>query len=242
MKQWFKSWFDSPFYHILYKERDINEAKHFIDQLVNKLKIKSNDKILDLACGSGRHSIYLNELGFDVCGLDLSTKSIDLANQSKQSNLEFFVHDMRKPFRINYFDYVFNFFTSFGYFEKQSDNINTFKNIHSNLKEGGIFVIDYFNAHYVEQNFKSEETIVKNDISFKIKRFIENNKIIKTIQFEKNGENFDFIEKVSLFKIIDFQNLADVSGLKMVATYGSYDLEDYDENNSLRLIIIFKKN
>ena len=75
------NWFDSDYYHILYSNRDLKEAEHFIKNLVNHLKIKKGSKILDLACGKGRHSIYLNKKGFDVTGYDNSEKSIKKAKK-----------------------------------------------------------------------------------------------------------------------------------------------------------------
>ncbi|MEN8885269.1 MAG: methyltransferase domain-containing protein, partial [Winogradskyella sp.] len=75
-KQWFASWFDTPYYHILYKDRDYSEAQVFMDNLTNYLNIPNGGKILDLACGKGRHSVYLNKLGYNVTGVDLSEKSI----------------------------------------------------------------------------------------------------------------------------------------------------------------------
>ena len=76
-KQWYASWFDTPYYHILYKDRDYTEAQGFMDNLTNYLNIPEGGKILDLACGKGRHSVYLNSLGYDVTGVDLSEKSIN---------------------------------------------------------------------------------------------------------------------------------------------------------------------
>ena len=63
---WFKNWFNSPYYHILYKNRDIKEAELFIDNLINKLKLKKTSKLIDIACGKGRHACYFNKKGFDV--------------------------------------------------------------------------------------------------------------------------------------------------------------------------------
>ena len=79
-KDWFASWFDTTYYHILYKHRDQKEARLFMANLVAFLGLKRHDKILDLACGKGRHSLFLNSLGFDVVGADLSQNSVDHAN------------------------------------------------------------------------------------------------------------------------------------------------------------------
>ena len=115
-KDWFESWFDSPYYHLLYSNRDEREADLFIKNLINYINPSTKSKILDLACGKGRHSKVLADLGFDVTGIDLSENSIVSAKKMENESLHFYTHDMRFPFRANYFDYTFNFFTSFGYF------------------------------------------------------------------------------------------------------------------------------
>ena len=82
-QMWFQSWFNTPYYHILYQNRDYKEAELFIKNLVRYLNLDAlDDSILDLACGQGRHSIFLNSLGFRVTGIDLSEKSIKHANEN----------------------------------------------------------------------------------------------------------------------------------------------------------------
>ena len=119
---WFASWFDTNYYHLLYKNRNDDEARLLIEHLVGYLNLAPNSKVLDLACGKGRHSITLNELGFDVLGIDLSSNSIEEAKQFENETLHFDVCDMRNSFTKNTFDVVFNLFTSFGYFDNKSDN------------------------------------------------------------------------------------------------------------------------
>ena len=126
-KQWYASWFDTPYYHILYKDRDYSEARGFMDNLTDYLNIPECGKILDLACGKGRHSVYLNTLGYHVTGVDLSEQSITHAKQFENENLKFDVHDMSKAYPDT-FDAVFNLFTSFGYFNQESTNIQVLKN------------------------------------------------------------------------------------------------------------------
>ena len=113
---WFASWFDTPYYHILYKERDDHEAEFFMNSLTSFLKLPKKAEILDLACGKGRHAIYLNELGYDVTGIDLSAASIEFAKKFETDKLHFAIHDMSISYPKK-FDAVFNLFTSFGYFE-----------------------------------------------------------------------------------------------------------------------------
>ena len=73
---WYESWFDTKYYHILYKDRNYREAQVFMDNLTHYLNLPEKAKVLDLACGKGRHSIYLNQCGYDVIGADLSEENI----------------------------------------------------------------------------------------------------------------------------------------------------------------------
>ena len=126
MKEWFESWFDTHYYHVLYKNRDHSEAEVFIKNLFNELAIQPGVNVLDLACGKGRHSIFVNSLGFDTTGVDLSTKSIAEAKINESETLRFFEHDMRNPLPNSEFGLVLNLFTSFGYFDCDDDNLAVF--------------------------------------------------------------------------------------------------------------------
>ena len=131
---WFKDWFNSPYYHQLYAHRDEQEAANFIDKLVAHLQPTAGAKMLDVACGKGRHSMLLASNGFDVTGIDLSSESIAEALLSEDNHLHFYEHDMRLPFWVNYFDIAFNFFTSFGYFKTQREHDNAIRSIVTDRK------------------------------------------------------------------------------------------------------------
>src|SRR5687768_1289478 len=111
--QWFESWFDSPWYPILYSHRDHAEAEAFVENLLKTLAPAPGARFLDLACGRGRHARFIHRRGFDVTGLDLSTASIADARLFEEPGLRFAVQDMRHPFPGTY-DYILNLFTSFG--------------------------------------------------------------------------------------------------------------------------------
>jgi len=94
-KTWFKDWFNSHYYHLLYQHRDDQEALDFIEKLVAHLQPAPGSKMLDVACGKGRHSKALAEMGFDVTGIDLSDESISEAKLNESDSLHFYQHDMR---------------------------------------------------------------------------------------------------------------------------------------------------
>mgnify|MGYP000453829180 CR=1 FL=1 len=142
-QNWFQSWFDTPYYHILYKQRNNTEAENFIRKLVTYLETDKNQSILDLACGKGRHSIFLNSLGYKVKGVDLSSQSILEATKYANDRLEFEIHDMRTPLDTKY-DLILNLFTSFGYFESDEENVKMLNSVEKTLKLNGTFVLDFF--------------------------------------------------------------------------------------------------
>ncbi|MEE1885238.1 class I SAM-dependent methyltransferase [Pedobacter flavus] len=240
-QKWYKSWFNSPYYHQLYKNRDMAEAEHFMDHLMDFIRPQNDAKILDIACGKGRHSIYLHKKGYDVTGIDLSENSIAEAKKHEDGHLHFFVHDMRKLLYINYFDIAVNLFTSFGYFETDYEHIKALKSFRKGLNENGLFVLDYFNVHKVIANIEPKSFVKANDISFEITKTIEKGKIIKNIKFQDNGENYDFTERVSAYTLNDFNRLFEASKLKVNNVFGDYNLGAFDKENSDRLIMICSK-
>lgn len=236
---WYTSWFNTPFYHILYKDRDYAEAESFMKNLTNYLNIPENGKILDLACGKGRHAIYLNSIGYNVTGVDLSKNSINHAKQFENDTLHFKVHDMSKPYNQK-FDAVFNLFTSFGYFDKEEDNLNTIKAIKENLNEFGFGVIDFMNSEYVIENLVSEDSKIVDGIEFKMKRYIDNGYILKDIEFAFEGKDYKFQERVRAFTLNDFKKLFEQAGVYLLDVFGDYKLHKFDTKESKRLIMIFK--
>jgi SAM-dependent methyltransferase len=238
-ENWFSTWFDSPYYHILYKNRNEEEAQVFMDNITNYLNMPENGSILDLACGKGRHSIYLNKLGYQVTGVDLSVNSIAIAYESSNESLQFKTHDMREPMNETY-DAVFNLFTSFGYFDTYEDNIKTLKAIKDSINEYGFGVIDFFNADFIIENLVAEETKEIDGITFNIKRFVENKKIIKEIRFEDKGETYNFTEKVSAFTLSDFESMMEEADIFLLEIFGDYKLRKFYKTQSERLIMIFK--
>lgn len=240
-RKWFQYWFNSPYYHMLYSNRNDEEAELLIDNLLAYLKPATNNKIVDIACGRGRHSIYLNKKGFDVTGIDLSEQNIKYAKQFEQKNLHFYVHDMRKLSSINYYDIALNLFTSFGYFESERDHVNALKAFRKSLKHDGTFVIDYFNTHKIIKNLTTEETKQIDDIEFRIHKVVADGKIIKQINFEHQTKKYAFEERVQAFLLADFEQMLTKSGLAITEKFGNYNLDPFNEITSDRLILVCKK-
>lgn len=239
--EWFLSWFDTPYYHILYKQRDKTEAQTFIDALFNRLQPKKDDLILDLACGRGRHAIYMNKKGHRVLGFDLSEESIAFAKDFENKTLQFEVRDMRENLGVAQYDWVFNLFTSFGYFEKREDDILAFQSIAKCLKPGGKVLIDFMNAEKVAKRLVPKEHKTAGGIDFYIERYTRDNHIIKEIKFFADNKEWCFEEKVQLLTKADFEEFINLAGLRLVEHFGSLDLQPFSIESSDRLIILAQK-
>lgn len=239
-KNWFERWFDSPYYHILYKDRNDEEAEFFLDNLLNHLRIPKGAKILDLACGRGRHSIYLNKLGYEVTGLDLSPQNIEFAHRYGNTNLHFYVHDMRKVFKVNEFDLVLNLFTSFGYFGNPAEDEKVINSVYSMLKKDGIFVLDYLNVNKLDFEDMTYEKEV-DGVQFNIRKYIVNDKIVKEIFIKDNDREYQFSEYVSAITPERFYAMFKNAGFRYIHVFGSYELDEYTTERCPRFIIIGRK-
>lgn len=240
-KEWFGEWFDSPYYHQLYKHRDYREAENFITNLVDFLNPKSDDMIIDLACGKGRHSIFLNKLGYNVLGLDLSKKSIEYASDFSSDTLAFDVHDMREPLPVTNVDIVVNLFTSFGYFDDKRVNEEVLQQVYNGLKPEGLFIIDFMNVHHVLANLVPEEEKELDGLIFQIKRFVEDDFIVKQINFMDAGVPYSFHEKVRVLKEDDFDTFFERTDFTLLHKFGDYQLRPFNKEASPRFIAVVKK-
>jgi SAM-dependent methyltransferase len=242
-KAWYKNWFNSPFYHKLYFERDETEADAFIKKLIGHLHPPAGSRMLDVACGKGRHSKILASLGFTVTGIDISPDSIEYAKQFEKENLDFYVHDMRLPAWGSYFDYAFNFFTSFGYFKTRREHDDAIRTIAKSLRPGGLFVIDYLNVHFAEEHLTHSEIKQIDETVYNINRWDDETHFYKkiTVTDPSLPETIDYTEKVAKFTLGDFTDMLSFQGLQVQEVFGDYQFSSYDIRKTPRLILIASK-
>ena len=254
---WYKDWFNSTFYHKLYCERDDKEAETFISGLIDHLEPVPGSYLLDVGCGRGRHSCILAKKGLKVTGIDISIDSIAFAKKFVQSdspkesfvtfgeneNPEFFQHDMRLPFRVNYFDHAFNLFGSFGYFRTRREHDNMIRTIANGLKPNGTFVFDYLNVHYTEDHLVHNEEKKLNGTRYDIHRWHDENHFYKKIVINDPllHQPIDFTEKLFKFSFGDLNDMLSYHGLQVQEIFGDYQFGHYDVRTKPRLIIIARK-
>ncbi len=240
-KEWFVNWFDSEYYPMLYMHRDDAEADLFLENLQKYLQLPEGAKVLDLACGRGRHSRKLASMNYQVTGLDISAESIaDAVKLTSGNNPEYAVHDMRTPFGKNRYDAVLNLFTSFGYFDNTDENKQVLENIFSSLITNGILVLDFFNSSQVLKNLVQNEIQQRNQVVFNITRTIENGFVIKTIEIKDGDHSESHTERVQLFNKQQLTDMLHNAGFVVNHFFGDYGLSPYKETDA-RVILTARK-
>lgn len=238
---WYATWFNTEFYHDLYKHRDQYEARGFIEELCTNLNVISGQTALDMACGKGRHAKVLSEQGLKTIGIDLSEESIQYARRFENENLRFEKGNMLEQLSVDSCDWVFNLFTSFGYFENDDMHQSAVRNMSNSLRPGGKLVLDYMNSAKIALNLVAENSVQTELAHYSITRIIEEGTIVKRIRISKDCEIFNFEERVKAFSTVELSDFMINAGLEVTGIKGDYNLSDYDPQSSDRMIIIAKK-
>lgn len=215
-----------------------------INLIQRNTDLKRGDKVLDVCCGSGRHSIEFAKRGFDVTGFDLSEFLIGEAKKNKKKlheknlKLKFLKKDMR-DFNFNRaFTLAINIFSSFGYFGRDEENFRVFGNIHFSLKSGGFFVFDFLNESYLKKNLVRKDFITAGGKKIIQERRLENNFVYKDITIGRRV----FSERIKLYTHPQICNALEKLGFGIRRTYGDYYGNGFAKNKSKRLIIFAQKN
>jgi SAM-dependent methyltransferase len=222
MTEWFEQWFGEE-YHALYPHRDAEDARRAMELIRRVGAWRPEERVLDLACGAGRHAAELERAGACVTGLDLSPAMLHGARQ--RSRVALVRGDMRAlPFRAGCFGLVVNLFTSFGYFRTEAEHGEVVRQVGRVLAPGGRFVIDYLNADQVRralQRDTEEITDLRSGARVR-RRFSEEGRyVVKEI--ELRAEHRSFQERVRLFSAAELEALLRDAGLSVVARFGGYD-------------------
>lgn len=244
---WFADWFNCPEYHILYGARDDHEAEQFVRRLARAVAPPPPARVLDLACGSGRHVRSFAALGYEAFGVDLSPESIAVAKSRSATPDRFAVADMRhfadEMPELPRFDVVTSLFTSFGYFEHDADQIHTLNQVRKALQPGGIFVLDFLNVPRVRASLVPHEYAVRElpdgtRLAFEIHRRIAAGWIEKSIQFtDLSGRSRHVVERVRALDSGSLTALLNAAGFDVHTCYGDYELEAHSETSNRCILV-----
>ena len=233
--EWFERWFGQRYLE-LYPHRNDEEARRGVHTLVELASLERGARVLDLACGAGRHLRPLDEAGYAAVGLDLSWPLLVEA-RGRQPNARLVRGDMRwLPFRSGAFDAVASFFTSFGYFATPAEDLLVAAEIRRLLRPGGVFVLDFMNADRVADRLVPCDVQMVGGATITQRRTIENGVVIKQITVEREGDREEFEERVRLYGRDALERLLTDSGLRTDRALGDYAGEEFG-SDSPRLIL-----
>lgn len=237
-------WLSSPLFHNFWADRKEKQAQAFINQLIQHLHPKKGSRVLDTACGQGINSLHLTSLGFDVTGVDMSTTNIEWALKREQNNPEFYQHDIRLPFWGNYFHVALNLGDGFGYYRTRRENEAAFRTIASSLQPNGLFVIDYPNTHYIEQQpsaFNFTQTLNQSTYHFELTQ--NETHFLHRITIDASGpqEPKEFIFEQAKLSLGDFTEMLAFQKMQVKEVFGDYSLNAYDLKEAPRLVVVAEK-
>ncbi len=237
---WWESWFGEE-YLDLYPHRDLASARREVAFALAHLDADPTP-LLDLACGSGRHSLPFAEKGFRPVGLDYSAPLLELARAHNES-LFLVRGDMRSlPFHNGAFRSVVNFFTSFGYFLRETDNVAVINEIERVLERRGKFLCDTFGRDYVLARLTPEESRSTGDREYRIRRSYnpETCRVEKEIEVKRGGSTENFRESVRAYTAQELTEMLRGSGLTVESLWGDFDGSSLT-SDSPRLIVLARK-
>lgn len=243
MENWYIDWFNTKEYLYVYKHRNEKDAEELVNLIQKNTQISENSTVLDLASGTGRHSILFAKRNYKVTAVDLSENLLSVAKKSSENagvKINFINGDWRHFFIDARFDLVVNLFTSFGYFQDDYENFLLFRVAHQHLKKNGYFVIDFFNSFYLERNLITHSSIETPAGKITLERKIENKRVIKKISIN-NGSFKQYFESVKLYSVDEITAAMENEGLKIIQKYGDFYGNNFDIENSPRIIIIARK-
>jgi len=241
---WYKDWFNSENYLKLYKHRDNSEAERLVGLIEKYVNLNAQSAVLDMACGAGRHAIAFAKKGFKVTAVDLSERLLEAAKKNAITagvSIDFTLSDILKFETDLKFDLAVNLFTSIGYFEDDEENFAVIKKANSLIKDGGYFVLDYFNKNFLLKNLVPTSIISKNGLKITQNRSISGNRVVKKIIIEKDGSIEEFYESVRLYSHEEIDSFMNRAGFNIIKEMGDFYGNAYEEETSPRLILFAKK-
>ncbi len=191
--------------------------------------------VLDLACGTGRHTIPLWAAGFGMVGLDVSKKLLRIAKQRDRS-VQVVCGDIRfLPFKAEAFDAVVSMDTSIGYLPKPKDDEAAFVEAHRVLGVGGVFIVDVFNQSHLASKYWGKRSTSKlfeypsfrlqqqRSVSSDCKRLSD----VWTVRNKEDGEGAVFEHAVRLYTKEQLEGMLGAAGFAVKDVFGAYECQGW---------------
>lgn len=247
-KEWFTEWFNHPLYLRVYSHRDEAEARTCLETIIHKTGLEnltpSDIRVMDIACGAGRHALEFARLGFTTTANDLSPFLLECTrSQAARENIsiECTRQDMRHISVENTYDLVVQLFSSFGYFKTKKEDLQVLRNVHRALKKDGRYILDLINPVYLKKNLNPSSSRTIDDLVVSEQRRIEADRVIKQITIRSPDDSITFEESVRLYRIEIIGDMLASAGFEIKEIFGDYEGSAFDEQTSPRLLLFARK-
>ncbi len=247
MTDWFE---DESFwitmYPLMFPSKRFAQAEEQVEKVLKLVNFEGHS-VLDLCCGPGRHSVVLAHRGLDVTAVDLTPYLLEKAREravAEKVQVEWILEDMRRFVREDSYDLVLNLFTSFGYFDKEEENLKVLDNIYCNLRADGSCVIDVVSKEWLAKVFQPTSSTELEDGTL----WIQRHEVIKDwtrIRNEwiviKDGQTHSFKFSTAVYSGQEMKDRLGQVGFKEIKLYGGFDGREYGREGS-RLVVTARKN
>jgi len=233
---WYQEWFGEEYLE-LYSHRDESEARRQVAFVQSQFGTVDGS-ILDLACGMGRHLSELSARGYPGIGCDLSYTMLRTGS-AEYGPMPVARADMRQlPFRNNAFGGLVSFFTSFGYFATEDENMQVVREMSRVLAKRAVFLFDYLNVHRELEKLVQSETRATPMGEVRIERWFDpsDRSFNKRITIGQRR----YLERVRGYDLDEISMMFSSCQLSMHAAFGDFDGAPFT-NTSPRLILVGTK-
>ena len=242
--EWWREFF--PYFQNLFDITVPGDAAKMTSYIIRKLGLKAGDSFLDCPCGNGRISIPLAKKGIKVSGVDITRSYLDKLSQGNKKlklPVKIIEMDMR---RINFdsqFDAAGNIWTSFGYFDKESDNQLVLNKLYKALKPGGKMLLHVLNRDWIIKHYTPYGLLELGDLKVVDKRRFDCKTSINISQwhFFKSGHEEVYESRIRMYSWHELYNMMQRAGFQDVQGYGSMNDDQIDFNSQNLFVIGTKK-
>ncbi len=241
--QWYHASFDA-LYPVIYAHRTVEAARREAEFSIEQTRLTRTDAVMDLCCGSGRHMAHLTEHSRLAAGLDLSRHLLALARETLGGQGLLVRADMRHVPFAGGFDVVMNYFTSFGYFYDDEENLAVVRGIAQALKPKGRFFLDYINHNWAQEHVEAESVRHHNGYEIREDRWIDQERLrvnkITTV-LHSGGKVGNIGESVKLYTLAEMSALLERGGLRVEQAFGDYSGDECCDPSRPRMILVGRK-
>ena len=242
-----EEFFDKYYLKSFNPEAQVNPTPQEVEFIISKTELRKDAKILDFACGHGRHTLEFHNRGFtNITGIDQNPSHIEIARDhaAELKDSPEFVHKLMQEFdEQNQYDLIYSLFTSMFYFSDQH-NLAILQRVYNGLKRDGYFVIDYFNPPAFLKTQKKKDWYFSEDDSLVLERYshnpisgmITNERII----VPKEGPRIKRVYHVRDYTVAELRYHFETIGFEVMEVFGNFEGEKYNLD-SLRQIYIMRK-